>query len=145
MKTIVCGALLVICFACAQAANDDPYLWLEDIGGQRALDWVRARNAIASRELEAQPEFDALHSRLLSIYESNERIPYINKQGKYFYNFWRDAQHPRGVWRRTTLDEYRKDEPAWETVLDLDALAAMENENWVWTGAEFLHPTYDRV
>jgi prolyl oligopeptidase len=105
---------------------------------------VRERNAITTRELEAQPGFATLQSRLLSIFESNDRIPYIGKQGKYFYNFWRDANQVRGIWRRTTLQEYRKSAPTWETVLNLDTLAAKENENWVWAGADCLHPTYDR-
>jgi prolyl oligopeptidase len=82
---------------------------------------------------------------LLAIYESKERIPSITKHGEYFYNFWRDERHVRGIWRRTSLDEYRKDEPAWEIVLDLDQHAANENENWVWKGADILRPSHDRA
>jgi prolyl oligopeptidase len=151
MKYLLCSLLLMSSLiglennSWADATADaDPYLWLEDIGGERALDWVHARNAIASKELEAQPEFKTLQARLLSIFESRERIPYVRKEGRFFYNFWRDAQHVRGVWRRTTLEEYRKPSPDWETVLDIDALAATEKENWVWSGASCLHPTYDR-
>ena len=137
--------LLLSTASLAQTADDaDPYLWLEDIDGQRALQWVHDRNAIASKELEARPEFATIRARLLSILESNERIPYVAKFGKYYYNFWRDAEHVRGLWRRTSLQEYRKTEPAWETVLDLDDLAAKEHENWVWAGADCVHPTYDR-
>ncbi len=145
MKSLLCSLLLMSSLSyAATAADPDPYLWLEDIDSGPALDWVRSRNAITAKELEAQPEFSALRARLLAIFESRERIPYVVKQGKHFYNFWRDAQHVRGLWRRTTLDEYRKASPAWETVLDLDALAASERENWVWAGADFLHPSYDR-
>lgn len=142
MKRIFC--LLLLTMPIANAQNDDPYLWLEDVNGARALDWVRERNAISTRELASSAEFTALQARLLSVFESTERIPYASKQGKYFYNFWRDATHVRGLWRRTTLDEYRKPQPAWETILDLDALATAEKENWVWGGADCLHPTYDR-
>jgi prolyl oligopeptidase len=142
MKRIFC--LLLLTMPIANAQNDDPYLWLEDVNGARALDWVRERNAIATRELASSAEFTALQARLLSVFESTERIPYASKQGKYFYNFWRDATHVRGIWRRTTLDEYRKPQPAWETILDLDTLATAEKENWVWGGADCLHPTYDR-
>src|SRR4051812_48839561 len=122
----------------------DPYLWLEEVTGERALAWAREQNAITQRELEGAPEFKALYERLLSIYDSKARIPAVVKRGEYFYNFWRDARHVRGLWRRTSLAEYRQETPAWETVLDLDALAAAEKENWVWKGADFLQPTYDR-
>jgi prolyl oligopeptidase len=78
------------------------------------------------------------------VYDSDERIPAISKLGAYVYNFWRDKNHERGIWRRTTLQEYKKPQPAWETVLDIDALAASEKENWVWSGADCLYPTHDR-
>ncbi len=123
----------------------DPFLWLEEIEGDRALAWVRERNAATARELEATPGFAALNARLLSVYDSDERIPHVVKRGPFYYNFWRDKTHVRGVWRRTTLDEYRKSAPAWETVLDLDALAKEENENWVWGGSgPCLQPEQDR-
>src|SRR5712671_445263 len=145
MKFLLAMLLLIGAASYADIpADSDPYLWLEEISGARALDWVRARNEVSKKELEAQPEFAALRSRLLSIFDSNERIPYVRKQGKFFYNFWRDTQHVRGVWRRTTLDEYRKSAPTWEPVLDVDALAAAEEENWVWGGANCRHPAYDR-
>ena len=123
--------------------EDDPYLWLEDIEGERALDWVRARNADTAKVLESG-EFGALERRLLDILDSDARIPYVLKLGAWYYNFWKDAKNPRGLWRRTTLDEYRKPQPAWETVLDLDALGATEHENWVWQGADCLKPAYRR-
>lgn len=125
--------------------DDDPYLWLEDITGERSLAWVREQNAATVRELEAGADFTMLRRRLLSIFDSKERIPRIAKRGAYYYNFWRDATHVRGLWRRTTLEEYEKAEPAWEAVLDLDKLAGAENENWVWKGYAALKPTYDRA
>ena len=124
---------------------EDPYLWLEDVEGERALDWVRERNDKTMAHFEAGGEFAALRDDLRAILDSDERIPYAGQAGEHLYNFWRDAEHPRGLWRRTTMDEYRKDEPAWETVLDLDALGEAEGENWVWKGAEFLEPSYDRA
>ena len=122
----------------------DPYLWLEDVGSERALAWVREQNARAATELEALPQFQAIRTRLLAVYDSQERIPHITRRGDYLYNFWRDTRNVRGVWRRTTLAEYRKTEPKWETVLDVDALAARENENWVWASVECEYPNYDR-
>jgi prolyl oligopeptidase len=126
-------------------AEQDSYLWLEDVGGERALTWVRAHNAASARELEGTAGFESLRRRLLAIYESNERIANVTKHGAYLYNFWRDERQVRGVWRRTTLEEYRKAEPAWEIVLDLDRLAASEKENWVWKGADILPPSHDRA
>ncbi|WP_156648753.1 prolyl oligopeptidase family protein [Massilia sp. Leaf139] len=117
----------------------DPHAWLEDVSGERALDWVRAHNAVSEGSLGG-PAHEALRARLQGILDAKERIPYVSKHGDHLYNFWRDAAHERGIWRRTTLDEYRKPAPQWETVLDLDALAKTENENWVWAGAACLQP-----
>ena len=119
---------------------DDPFLWLEEVDGKRALAWVRERNALSQSELQAQPGFAALRERLLTILDSKERIPNVTRRGEWFYNFWQDEAHKRGLWRRTTIAEYRRAQPAWETVLDLDALAAAETENWVWGGAQVLGP-----
>jgi prolyl oligopeptidase len=120
--------------------NSDPWLWLEDVDSDRALGWVRERNTESERELTALPGYADLRARLKTILDSRDRIPYIGHHAGRFYNFWRDADHERGIWRRTTLDEYRKPLPAWETVLDLDALARDEAENWVWAGVTFLEP-----
>src|ERR1700722_3735811 len=126
------------------ATPDDPNLWLEDVTGEKALAWVRAQNAVSTAKLESAPGFKALQDRLLDILNSRERIPQVAKHGALYYNFWRDDKNPRGVWRRTTLEEYKKTAPAWETVLDLDQLAATEKENWVWHGYNVLKPSNDR-
>lgn len=125
-------------------ASQDRYQWLEDVTGDRPLAWVREENARTEAELSATPEFKALESDLRAILDSDAKIPGVQKIGDHYYNFWKDRQHERGLWRRTTLEEYRKDQPAWETVLDLDALNAAEGENWVWHGANCLRPAFDR-
>ena len=122
----------------------DPYLWLEDVTGDKALAWVKEQDARSKSELEARPEFKPIHERLLAIYNSHDRIPYAAKRGDWLYNFWQDEKNPRGVWRRTTMQEYRKPEPRWETVLDIDALDKAENTNWVYKGANCLYPGYNR-
>jgi prolyl oligopeptidase len=122
----------------------DPYLWLEDVTGEKPLAWVKQQNAISTRELEASPNFEPIRKRLLSILDSKEKIPYVAKHGAYYYNFWRDEKNARGLWRRTTLAEFKKPAPAWETVLDLDQLSTTEKENWVWKGYDVLYPSYDR-
>jgi prolyl oligopeptidase len=122
--------------------SEDPYLWLEDVQGERALTWVRQRNAESEKVLQAQPGFDNLRTRLREVLDSREQIPYVTRHGDWLYNLWRDADNPRGLWRRTTLAEYRKAKPAWETVIDVDALGKAEKENWVWAGAACLWPDY---
>jgi prolyl oligopeptidase len=122
---------------------DDPYLWLEEVTGDKALAWARAQNAAAEKEFAANPRYEPLRQDLLKILNSRERIPFVTRMGAHYYNFWRDAANPRGLWRRTTLADYRKSQPAWEVVLDLDALAQRESENWVWKGAECLRPLKD--
>ena len=123
---------------------EDPYLWLEDVTAEKSLTWVRQQNAISTNELETMAGFEPLRKRLLSILDSKEKIPYVAKHGKYYYNFWRDEKSVRGVWRRTTLEEYKKPQPAWETVIDVDELSTAEKENWVWKGYVVLQPSYDR-
>ncbi len=125
-------------------ASDDPYLWLEEVEGEKPLEWVRERNAAAQKEIEAAPGFMALRDDLRAILDSTAKIPYVQKIGDHYYNLWKDAAHERGLWRRTTLAEYRKAEPAWETVLDIDALGKAEGVNWVWGGADCLAPDYTR-
>ena len=118
----------------------DPYLWLEDVTGDKALDWVRAQNAVSQKALTTDPVFEPLRKDLRAILDSDARIPAIEKIGDFYYNFWRDQAHPAGLWRRTTLAEYRKPKPVWDTVVDLDALNAAENANWVWHGTDCLKP-----
>ncbi len=124
--------------------DTDPYLWLEEVDGEPARDWVRGQNALAEGELEADPGFAALRTRLKGILDSTDKIPYPGCHAGLLYNFWRDVVHVRGIWRRTTLAEYRKAAPNWETVIDLDRLAQAEGENWVWGGATFLEPEGER-
>ena len=137
-----------ICFPVVTmaAAPDpvDPYLYLEDIDGQASMDWVHAQDAVTVKELEGDPAYQPLHDRLLAIFDSKERIPSINKIGPWYYNFWRDADHVRGIMRRATLDEYRKPDPKWQTIIDLDALSDSEHENWIWKGWNCRYPDYAR-
>jgi prolyl oligopeptidase len=123
--------------------TDDAYLWLEDVMGEKAIDWVKERNQKTQTKLESDPSFSKLRDDLLAILDSDARIPMISKHGEFYYNFWRDKKNERGLWRRTTLEEYKKADPKWEVLLDLDELGKAENENWVWSGASLLRPDYD--
>src|SRR5579871_5693671 len=130
--------------AARAAAADDPFVWLEDVNGEKPLAWVRAENAKTVGVLEADPRFATLHAEALHIAQAKDRIPEPAMIGDKIYNFWRDADHERGVWRRTSPRDYATPEPRWTTVLDLDALARTENANWVWHGANCRAPAYDR-
>ena len=146
---IVTLAVLVTEHPWAWAANDatgdgDPYLWLEDVGSDRAMAWVEARNAECSDALARGERFHELERRIRAILDSKEKIPAIRKIGDWCYNFWRDADHPKGVWRRTSLEDFARPQPTWETVLDVDALATAESEDWVWQDVTVLEPAGDR-
>ena len=120
----------------------DPYLWLEDVEGERALAWVAEQNQRTVKELKSDPLFESLYADALAALNSESRIPDVNQRSGYLYNFWRDDKHVRGIYRRTTLAELRKAEPKWETVLDIDALSEKEGTKWVFKGMSCLADEY---
>ncbi len=122
----------------------DPYQWLEDVTGDKSMAWVTQQNARTDAELASGDAFKALQRDMRAILDSDAKIPDVTRIGDYYYNFWKDARHERGLWRRTTLEEYRKADPKWDTIIDLDALAKDEGEKWVWHGADCLRPDYSR-
>ncbi len=122
----------------------DPYLWLEEVDGARALDFARAASTRTLSELKERAEFLKIRDEVREVLDSRDRIAQVAVHGDHLYNFWQDRANPRGLWRRTTWSEYRKPQPVWETVLDVDALARDEKENWVWKNAQCLPPRADR-
>ena len=133
----------------APDGSADPHQWLEEVTGEEALDWVRGRNAAAESELDGVgdprdpagvPLAATLQEEIREILDAKDRIPGVTKRGDFLYNFWTDAEHERGLWRRTTLDSYRTEKPAWEVLLDVDVLNEAEGEDWVWHGASLLRP-----
>ena len=117
------------------ATNEDPYLWLEEVEGDRALNWVQQQNQRTLADLQANPIYADLNEQALEVVNSSERIPYGTIRDGYVYNFWQDATNIRGLWRRTTLESYASEAPQWETILDFDKLAESEGKNWVYKGA----------
>ncbi|AXK44404.1 prolyl oligopeptidase family serine peptidase [Brachybacterium saurashtrense] len=133
----------------AADGSTDPHQWLEDVTGTEALDRVRQCNAAAEDELDAvadpahpdgAPLTETLQAEIREILDAKDRIPAVTVRGEFLYNVWTDAEHERGLWRRTTLESYRTDEPEWEILLDVDALNEAEGEDWVWHGARLLRP-----
>ena len=144
MWKAILGAGLASLMSVSPALSEDPFLWLEDVEGQKALDWVKAQNARSLAELEADPHFKAFHEAALEIYNSPDRIAAPSLVGDKVRNFWRDADHVRGLWREASLESYLAGEPDWRVILDVDALAEAEGENWVYKGATCRAPEYDR-
>jgi prolyl oligopeptidase len=141
---LAAGLLASSAGARTMTTTTDPNLWLEDVEGAKALDWVRAQNADSVKAIADAPGFNETRDYLRGVLDSDAKIPTVEKIGGFYYNFWKDKSHAAGLWRRTTPAEYRKASPAWETVLDLDALNAAEKSNFVWHGASCLPPEYRR-
>src|SRR5215469_3130556 len=139
MRSLLCGIAALAAFvsvAAAQMVDDDPYAWLEDIHGAKALDWVKAQDAKSDAELKSGPVYKEDYDILLKALNTQDRIPDVHLDHGDAYNFWQDASHVRGIWRRTTIADFANAEPKWETLLDVDALDAKENAKWVFQGAE---------
>lgn len=142
MKRIFMAAVAVAATIGMASAQDDPHLWLEEVEGEEALDWVRSQNDRSLAELEGDPRFDALYQEALSILNSDARLPLGQIHNGQIYNFWQDEAHVRGIWRRADVNSYRAGSPNWETVLDFDGLAETEGENWIRGGLACLSPAY---
>ncbi|MEM9705263.1 MAG: S9 family peptidase, partial [Pseudomonadota bacterium] len=125
--------------------GDDPYAWLEAVDSEEALAFVRSQNGRSLETLEADPRFKTLQEEALTILNSSERIADPALAGRSVRNFWQDEAHVRGLWREADLRAYLTGVPKWRTLLDVDALAASENENWVFQGADVLAPELDRA
>jgi len=147
MNTVTRLAVLTFALAARAAAADapaDPRLWLEDVESPRALEWVKQHDRKTLAELKSDPRWNGVEADARAVVLAEDRIPWPEMRGKWLYNFWQDHAHVRGLWRRTTVAEFKKKEPLWESVLDLDALADAEKENWVWKGADCLAPAQTR-
>jgi len=137
LATAVAGILLMG----AAAPDDDPYAWMEEIEGARALDWAKAENARSLPQLQHDPRYAGLYADALKIATAKDRIPSVGFAGDgALWDYWQDAEHVRGVWRTTSVESYRTGNPEWRTVLDIDALAKAEKANWVWKGGDCLPP-----
>jgi prolyl oligopeptidase len=124
----------------AEVPTDDPFIWLEEIRGERALNWARAENTKTLGALQGDPRYQVYYDKVLRILEAKDRIPFVTIRPDGLYNFWQDGEHVRGILRRTSLASYRTENPVWETVLDVDALARAEGKSWVYQGMSCLPP-----
>jgi len=124
----------------AKVISNDPYLWLEEVEGEQAFNWVGEQNKVSLNELQSDPRFKRYESEALAIYEAEDKLIYGSIRGDFLYNFLQDGEHTRGIWRRTPLKHYLANDPEWELLLDLDALAESDDENWVYKGVKILPP-----
>jgi prolyl oligopeptidase len=124
--------------------SSDPFLWLEEIEGERALRWVNEQNERSLKHLTGDSRYQRFHDAALKLAEAKDRLAFAYPQGEHVYNFWQDEVHVRGIWRRAPLASYVSGSPQWETLLDVDALARRENRNWVFKSARCLAPQYQR-
>ena len=142
---LVVGPVSAIAQTAAETAvNDDPYIWLEEKDSARSLAWVETHNAVTVKRLEADPRYATLYGEALALASAKDRIPMPRFLGGEIYNFWQDADHLRGIWRKTSLADYRNPAPKWQTVLDIDALGKAEGKSWVYKGAQCLLPDETR-
>jgi len=126
--------------ATTSSSTTDKYVWLEDVSGDRSMDWVKAENARTVKVLESDPRYAAYQADALKIAEDPRRLPQPDLRGDEVLNFWQDASHVRGILRKTSVEDYRNAEPKWQTVIDYDALGAKDNVKWVREGMECLYP-----
>ncbi len=138
MTCLTSAALPPKLLAATQA--DDPFVWLEEIEGPRALGWARAENDKTLGALQSDSRYQRFYEEALTMFQAKDRIPHVSLGRRGLANFWQDENHVRGVWRRTTLESYRTQDPRWETILDMDALAIAEKKNWVFKGSSCLPP-----
>lgn len=145
LAAVVLVAAGSVVSAQTEGAGDDPWLWLEEIEGPRALDQVRQWNDETERVLRAMPGFEQDRTRARAILDDEAQIATPDDvMGGRVVNLWRDAAHPRGLWRSSPLDAYIAGRPEWTTLIDVDALGKAEGKSWVWHGANCLAPDYRR-
>jgi prolyl oligopeptidase len=145
MKKFTTIVLLIFTLITSINAQDaDPFIWLEEVDGTKALEFVEQQNKLSFDKIGQQKDYQKIYNKSLEIYNSTERIAFPNITGNFIYNFWQDKDHVRGIWRRTTKESYLSGNPEWDILLDIDALAANDNVKWVYKGATGLYPNYNR-
>ncbi|WP_281309455.1 prolyl oligopeptidase family serine peptidase [Flavobacterium flavigenum] len=144
MKKSIIAFLFLFTNIYTMTAQEDPYLWLEEVDGKKALDFVEKENKATLDVLTNQSEYQDIYTKSLAVLNDTDKIAYPGVFGDYIYNFWQDSEHVRGIWRRTTKKSYYTKNPVWETLLDIDALSKQDNIKWVYKGAQGLYPKYDR-
>jgi prolyl oligopeptidase len=143
MKNPLLISMILLAISYNNLAQEDPYRWLEEVEGTRALDFVNKQNKITEERLSNQKEYQDIFNNSLEIYNSPDKIAYPGINGEFVYNFWQDKEHVRGIWRRASKSSYLSGSPDWNVLLDLDEMSKKDGVQWVFKGVSGLHPTYD--
>ena len=125
-------------------AQQDKYLWLEEVDGKEALKFVEVQNKVTFEKLSKEKDYQSIYDKSLEILNSTDKIASPDIQGRYVYNFWKDKDHVRGIWRRCLLANYTNNKLEWETIIDIDEMSKKDNIKWVFKGASGLYPNYTR-
>ncbi len=139
MKKINTVLILLTLFYINVYANDN-YLWLEEIDSDQSMQWVNQTNQKTQDKLASTPLYSELYNQALSVLNNKSRLPSVSQQGKWLYNYWQDDKHPRGIYRKTTLKQFKKKQPKWQTILDMDAYSKQHGKNYDYHGMTCLPP-----
>lgn len=126
-----------------QVSASDPYLWLEDVDSQKALDWVKRTNQATEKSLMRDPLYQSLYQDALTVLNNKDKLPSITQRGRWIYNYWKGDTNPRGIYRRTSVESFNSNSPKWQTVLDIDKMSAEDNVKWVFKGMQCLKPAQE--
>jgi len=144
-RTVLLLLISGVAFAKTPETTVDPFIWLEDIDSTRSMDWVKEHNQNTADEYKSKPIYDELYQQALSALNNKSRIPAVSRQGDWLYNYWKDSKHPRGMYRRTKVDNFINNKRAdWQTVIDMDAYNQDHEGTWVFKGMNCLKPDYQR-
>jgi len=122
----------------------DENLWLEDVDSEKSLAWVKQTNKATDASLGADPLYNSLYQDALTALNSKDKLPSITQRGDWIYNYWKDSNHPRGIYRRTKLESFNSSSPEWHIVLDIDKMSMKDNVKWVFKGMNCLEPAYEK-
>lgn len=132
--------LLMGNLVCQSQNLNDPYLWLEEIEGEKPLEWVESKNKLSEKRISSNPLYESLRQKYLKASNNKDKIAYPAMVGKYVYNLWKDEKNQRGLWRRMLTTDFINHKTNWETVIDIDKLSEKEGKKWVFGGATWLEP-----
>lgn len=144
INKILLVSIFVILSNMLYAQEKDPYIWLEELESEKSMNWVKEHNQISQKKLESFTGFEELKSKYLASYNDKDKIVYPSVVGDFVYNFWKDENNQRGIWRRMEKKAYLAKSSDWELILDLDELSKNEGKKWVFQGANFLQPDNTR-
>lgn len=144
MKSIFFFLAVTASVTCTYAQTEDPYQWLEEVDGEKAIAFVKEQNKKTQTKLKGEPLYQNIYNKSLEVRNATDRIAHPTIYGDYMYNFWQDKTNPRGIWRRSPKAAYLAGNPVWETLLDIDKMSETDKEKWVYKGATGLYPDYNR-